>query len=83
MLPTVQLLRLDVEKAYQYEHGKPSNAETVTQLTEIRKMIDGLTDMLSKKDHLPPDEYLKPKEADLIKAFDLAIQTESSKLRKD
>jgi len=82
ILPTVQQVRLDVEKAYEYEHGKNGNTETIKQLEEIRKMIAGLANLLTTKDHLPP-EYLAPKQKDLIRAFDIAIATESTKLKRE
>ena len=80
--PVLQQLRLDVEKAYEYERGKAGNADTVAQLAEIRRMLVGVSTLLRQKDELP-DEYLDPKLADLSKAFDMAIQTEASKLKPD
>jgi len=82
LLPVLRELRLNTEKAYEYERGKSGNANTIAQLEEIRAMIAGLADLLMKKDRLPP-EYLEPKRAALAQAFDLAIQTEASKLKEN
>jgi len=74
-------LKLHLEKAYQYEKGKKLNDNTIAQLGEIRKMVDGMIAVLKKQGGFTAT-YLEEKRLQLEEAFDMAIATESIKIRR-
>lgn len=74
-------LRLEIEKAYEYEKGKAKNDETVKQLEEIRKIFIETVALLHKQGSLSED-YVELKREQFEQAFDDAIATEKAKLEK-
>lgn len=74
-------LKSNIEKASEYEKGKQLNDDTFAQFEEIIKMMDGIVITLKEKQGLSP-VYLKEKRLKFEKAFDMAIDTEASKLKK-
>lgn len=74
-------LKSNIEKASEYEKGKQLNDDTIAQFAEIIKMVDGIVLTLKEKQSLSP-VYLKEKRLKFEKAFDMAIGTEESKLKK-
>jgi hypothetical protein len=75
-------LRLDLEKAYEYEKGKEKNGETITQISTVRKIYDGMLQLLKKKEKLS-DDYIAEKKTQMMDAFDIAIKTETEKISKE
>ena len=71
-------LQLQMEKVYQYEKGKKLNNDTISQVSEIRGMINSMITLYKNQNHLSPG-YLKEKREQLENAFDLAISTENIK----
>jgi hypothetical protein len=74
-------LRLEIEKAYEYEKGKEKNDETAAQLASIRDLYGRMFLLLQKQGKLSP-AYLQDKKDQMMAAFDLAIRTEKSKIDK-
>lgn len=74
-------LKSNLEKASEYEKGRELNDDTIAQFAEIIKMVDGIVLTLKEKQKLSP-VYLKEKRLKFEKAFDMAIGTEESKLKK-
>jgi hypothetical protein len=74
-------LKLAAGKAFEYENGKAVNSETIAQLIEIRKLIDGMARLYQEQGALSPD-YLKEKRVQFERAFDAAIATENLKIKQ-
>lgn len=74
-------LRLEIERAYEYEKGKAKNDETVRQLEEIKKMFIETVTLLDKQGSLSED-YVELKREQFEQAFDDAIATERAKLEE-
>jgi hypothetical protein len=72
-------LRLEIEKAYEYEKGKAKNDETAAQLAAIRDLYGRIFALLQQQGKLSP-AYLMDKKEQMMAAFDLAIRTERTKI---
>lgn len=79
--PEMNHLQLAIAQAYEYEKGKTKNDDTMTQLEEIKSIFNRSIKLLKEQGQLTPD-YIKNKKENMIKAFDIAIKTEKSKIEK-
>ena len=81
----VKDLTLNIEKAYQYEKGRPKNDET-TKMWEIlkspdRDLLGGFFTLWKKQGKLN-EMYIAEKKKQIEKAFDEIIGLESGKIKK-
>lgn len=74
-------LRLDLEKAYQYEKGKSENAETADQFAQLRTLLDDTTSVIEAQHGKLSADYWTDRREQFERAFDVAISTESAKIR--
>jgi hypothetical protein len=80
----VVAFQLELDKAYEYERGRPLNRDTIAQWDLLR---DPNRDLLSgflsewKQDGPLKPVYIKRKKAQIGKAFDEIVQLESGKIK--
>lgn len=80
-----KILMLNIEKAYEYEKGRPKNDETA-QMWEILKdpekdLLGGFLKLWQKQEKLS-EMYISEKKKQVEKAYDEIIGLESGKIKK-
>lgn len=76
--------RLELDKAYEYERGRPLNQDTIAQWDLLRDpnrdLLGGFLSEWKQDGPLKP-VYIKRKKAQIGKAFDEIILLESGKIK--
>ena len=79
LMPDLEGLRLDIEKAYEYEKGKSKNDDTIRQLTQIREEFAEMYNKIVKGD-VYPKAQISIMRINMMEHFDKAIKTEKMKI---